>query len=54
MLENVRGLSKLLRKHWSFIKNDNKANTLLKRPPLLAYTRGKHTSDYVTSTIVKT
>ena len=49
----LRKLSSLLRKHWSYILNDPEAYNLFKRPPIVAFKRGKNVSDIITSTVVK-
>lgn len=47
-------LSKILRKHWHFIENDEDTKFLFPRPPLIAFKRNKNLSQFLTSAKVHT
>ena len=41
-------LGKAIRKHWQLIENDNTANQLFSRPPIIAYKKHNNLKEYLT------
>ena len=52
--KGLHKLSKILRKHWHFIENDEDSKFLFPRPPLIAFKRNKNLSQFLTSAKVHT